>query len=285
MRIANVNGRATILTAVDRGIDVESASNGKYGQDWRSLYENWDEFRDWAQGVHTLDEVHFTRSQLGSPSPQPRQIVATGLNYSTHIAEAGYEQSDILPPTFTKFPSSLAGPDVEVTIPPGGKVDWEVELVLIIGKTAHKVGVADAWKHIAGVTVGQDITERGMQFDGPHVQWSLPKSLPNFSPVGPWLVTADELQDRDNLRMTCKIDGQTVQDAHTSGMVFAVDRLLSTISETLTLYPGDIMFTGTPDGVGMAQNPQRWLKPGEVLVSAIEGVGDMRQVFVASPSS
>lgn len=124
-----------------------------------------------------------------------------------------------------------------------------------------------------------------MQFDGPHVQWSLPKSLPNFSPVGPWLVTADELQDRDNLRMTCKIDGQTVQDAHTSGMVFAVDRLLSTISETLTLYPGDIMFTGTPDGVGMAQNPQRWLKPGEVLVSAIEGVGDMRQVFVASPSS
>lgn len=285
MRIANVNGRPTILTGVDRGIDVESASNGKYGRDWRTLYENWGPFRDWAEGVDAKDEIRFTRSQLGSPSPQPRQIVATGLNYRSHVAEAGFTQSEILPPTFTKFPSSLAGPDVEVAIPPDGKVDWEVELVLIIGKTADNVEVADAWQHIAGVTIGQDITERGMQFDGPHVQWCLPKSFPNFSPVGPWLVTADELQDRNDLRMTCAIDGGLVQDARTSGMIFAVDRLLSTVSETITLYPGDIMFTGTPDGVGMAQNPQRWLQPGEVLVSSIEDIGEMRQVFVKSSNS
>ncbi|MGW4395999.1 fumarylacetoacetate hydrolase family protein [Amycolatopsis nivea] len=280
MKLANVDGRAVLLTADDRGIDVAKASGGLFGLG--SLYRNWTEFQAWAEKVTAEPDVVFTRTQLGSPSPEPRQIVAIGLNYDAHAAESGFTAPDGLPPVFTKFVSALTGPDVEVVLPPGGNVDWEVELVAVVGQTAYRVAESEAWEHLAGVTIGQDLSERVSQLAGPAPQFSLGKSFPDFAPVGPWLVTPDELADRDNLALGCAVDGETVQDGRTSELIFPVARLISALSQTITLYPGDLVFTGTPSGVGVGRTPQRFLQAGEELVSWIEGLGEMRQTFVAA---
>lgn len=281
MRIANVDGRAVLLTTDSSGIDVAVASDGKFGPQLPSIYEDWESFRAWAEEqTDAPADVHFDRDQLHSPSPAPRQIVAIGLNYSAHAAESGFEAPIGLPPTFTKFVSSLAGPDCEVVLPPGGHTDWEVELVAVIGRTAKDVAEADAWEHVAGVAVGQDISERVSQLAGPAPQFSLGKSFPNFAPVGPWLVTPDSLPDRDDLALGCAVDGETVQDGRTKDLIVPVARLVAELSRTLTLFPGDILFTGTPSGVGVGRTPQRFLQPGETLVSWIEGIGELHQTFV-----
>lgn len=285
MRIATIADRAVLLTADDRGIDIARASEGKFGPDPAHIYENWDGFRAWADQVPRQADVTFTREQIGPPSPRPRQIVAIGLNYHEHAAESGFAAPDRLPPTFTKFVSSLAGPDVEVTLPEGGNVDWEVELVVVIGRTATGVGREAAWEHVAGVTIGQDISERVSQLAGPAPQFSLGKSFPNFAPTGPWLVTPDELPNKDDLALGCTVGGEQMQSGRTRDLIFPVPELVSALSRTITLFPGDLIFTGTPAGVGVGRNPQRFLRPGEELVSRIEGVGEMRQVFVAAPTA
>ncbi|RJQ81269.1 fumarylacetoacetate hydrolase family protein [Pseudonocardiaceae bacterium YIM PH 21723] len=282
MKLANVDGRAVLLTADDTGIDIETASGGKFGPGLASVYENWDAFQGWAQQSPAEPAIVFTRTQLGSPSPAPRQIIAIGLNYDAHAAESGFEAPRGLPPTFTKFVSALTGPDAEVVLPAGGDVDWEVELVIVIGRTATRVAEADAWDHVAGVTIGQDLSERITQLAGPAPQFSLGKSFPGFAPVGPWLVTTDELADRDDLGLGCAVDGETMQDGRTRDLIFPVARLISALSQTITLHPGDLLFTGTPAGVGMGRTPKRFLGAGERLVSWIEGIGEMRQTFVAA---
>lgn len=281
MRLANVDGRAVLLTADDRGVDVERASAGRFGPSPTGIYEAWDDFRAWAEGADAQPDVVFDRAQLGSPSPAPRQILAIGLNYSEHAAESGFDVPDTVPPTFTKFVSALSGPDSVVTLPPGGHTDWEVELVVVIGRTAHHVAAADAWDHVAGLTVGQDISERIAQMAGPSAQFSLGKSFPGFAPVGPWLVTADEVPDRDDLALGCAIDGETVQDGRTRDLIFPVAALIEKLSGILTLLPGDLIFTGTPSGVGMGRTPQRFLRDGERVESWIEGIGTLHQTFVA----
>ena len=281
MRIANVDGRAVLLTTDSSGIDVAVASAGKLGPQLPSVYEDWESFRAWAEGQTDVPaDVHFDRDQLHSPSPAPRQIVAIGLNYSAHAAESGFEAPTGLPPIFTKFVSSLAGPDCEVVLPPGGHTDWEVELVAVIGRTAKDVAEADAWDHVAGLAVGQDISERLSQLAGPAPQFSLGKSFPRFAPVGPWLVSPDSVPDRDDLALGCAVGSETVQDGRTKDLIVPVARLVAELSRTLTLFPGDILFTGTPSGVGVGRTPQRFLQPGETLVSWIEGIGEMHQTFV-----
>lgn len=286
MRLATVANRAVLLTADDHGIDIAEASAGKFGPHPADIYDNWDSFRAWVaeapQQLTQHADVTFSREQLGPPSPRPRQIVAIGLNYRDHAAESGFAAPDRLPPTFTKFISSLAGPDVAVTLPEGGNVDWEVELVVVIGRTASNVRSEAAWDHVAGVTIGQDISERVSQLSGPAPQFSLGKSFPNFAPTGPYLVTPDELRDKDDLTLACTIDGETMQSGRTRDLIFPVAALISELSRTITLYPGDLIFTGTPAGVGVGRNPQRFLRPGEELVSRIDGIGEIRQVFVAA---
>lgn len=281
MRLANVNGRAVLLTADDQGVDVALASAGKFGPGLSGIYEDWAGFCSWAESV-PMDApvVAFASRDLGSPSPEPRQIVAVGLNYQAHAAESGFEAPDQLPPTFTKFTSALAGPYVDVVLPPGGNTDWEVELVVVIGHQATKVDESEAWECVAGLTVGQDISERVSQLAGPAPQFSLGKSFPNFAPVGPWLVTSNSLPNRDDLAMRCSIDGEVVQDGRTGDLIFSVPSLISKLSQTITLFPGDLIFTGTPAGVGVGRTPQRFLQAGEELHSWIEGIGEMRQVFV-----
>ncbi|MGW3149521.1 fumarylacetoacetate hydrolase family protein [Streptomyces sp. NPDC001177] len=226
--------------------------------------------------------MHFSATDLGCPSPAPRQIIAVGLNYREHAAESGFAVPDGLPPVFTKFVSSLTGPDTTVTLPPNGHTDWEVELVVIIGHEARHVGEGDAWSTVAGVTVGQDLSERISQLQGPAPQFSIGKSFGGFAPVGPWLVTPDELLDCDDLALGCSVNGETVQEARTSELIFPVSELIARLSRTITLFPGDLIFTGTPAGVGQGRSPQRFLQPGDVLESWIVGVGNLRQRFVAA---
>jgi 2-keto-4-pentenoate hydratase/2-oxohepta-3-ene-1,7-dioic acid hydratase in catechol pathway len=200
-------------------------------------------------------------------------VFAIGLNYRGHAEESGMDLPSV-PATFTKFPASLSGPfdDVEIV---GGTVDWEVELVAVIGTRADRVAEADAWSHIAGLTVGQDISDRTLQFAA-GAQFSLGKSRRGYGPMGPWLVTIDELRDPDDLALGCSVDGDTVQDARTSDLIFSIPQLVAELSAVLPLVPGDVIFTGTPAGIGATRQPARFLAPGQLLESWIEGIGAIR---------
>ncbi|MFB6549445.1 fumarylacetoacetate hydrolase family protein [Streptomyces sp. NPDC056405] len=279
MRIANLSGRLALI-AGDRAIDVEHASGGTFGADPQAVYERWDEFRTWAAGADLPAGVSFDASDLGSPAPAPRQTLAIGLNYRDHAAESGFIAPDGLPPVFTKYVTSISGPVTEVTLPPGGHTDWEVELVAVISARAEKVTEADAWNYIAGLAVGQDISERVSQLAGPVPQFSLGKSYPGFAPIGPWLITPDEFDNPDDLELQCAINGEEVQKGRTRDLIFSVPALIAGLSAVLPLLPGDVIFTGTPAGVGLGRDPQRFLAHGDELVSTIEGIGELRQTFV-----
>jgi 2-keto-4-pentenoate hydratase/2-oxohepta-3-ene-1,7-dioic acid hydratase in catechol pathway len=182
--------------------------------------------------------------------------------------------------TFTKFPTSIVGQEHVVALPEG-HVDWEVELVVAISVRAHHVSRENAWDHIAGVTIGQDLSERVIQLQGKSPQFSLGKSYPGFGPTGPWLVTPDELANRDDLAIGCVLSDQQVQSSRTSMMIYDVPELIARLSAVCPLLPGDIIFTGTPAGVGNRMEPQRFIGPDDVLVSTIEGVGTLTTRFAA----
>ena len=192
--------------------------------------------------------------------PRPRQVFAIGLNYAEHAAEAGYPP-DSMPVTFTKFPSSIVGPDAVVELPEG-HVDWEVELVVVIGREAHKVDRESAWDHVAGLTIGQDLSERITQLQGSAPQFSLGKSFPGFGPTGPWLVTPDEFADTDDLAISCSLSGEGMQSSRTSMMLYDVPELLVRLSAVCPLLPGDIIFSGTPSGIGNRRTPPRFIGAG-----------------------
>ncbi|MEU3862512.1 fumarylacetoacetate hydrolase family protein [Streptomyces sp. NPDC028722] len=279
MRIANLGGRLAVVTD-GRAIDVHTASDALFSPDPQAVYSRWAEFRAWAGTADLTGGKPFDAADLGAPAPAPRQLFAIGLNYREHVAEAGFTTPHGMPPVFTKFVTALTGPVTEVTLPPGGHTDWEVELVVVLGKEARDVAESDAWSHVAGLTVGQDISERVLQMDGPAPQFSLGKSYPGFAPTGPWLVTPDEFDDPDDLELTCAVNGEEVQRGRSGQLIFSVPALIAKLSGVLPLFPGDLIFTGTPAGVGLGRTPQRWLAPGDELVSSIEGIGELRQRFV-----
>ena len=281
MRVANLAGRLVMLRD-DLAVDVAEASGGRFAADPQAIYAQWDAFVSWAANASLPEGVPFDPAQLGSPVPAPGQVFAIGLNFDAHAAEAGFVTPETEPPVFTKFASSITGPYCDVTIPTGGNVDWEVEVVAAIGRTADHVRAADAWSHIAGLAVGQDISERVLQMAAAPPQFSLAKSYANFGPVGPWLVSVDEFDDPDDLELGCAINGETIQKGRTSEMIFPVPALIEKLSAVLPLRPGDIIFTGTPAGVGLGREPQRWLQPGDDLVSWVGGIGEIRQRFVAA---
>jgi 2-keto-4-pentenoate hydratase/2-oxohepta-3-ene-1,7-dioic acid hydratase in catechol pathway len=278
MKLANLRGRATIVTSAG-GVDVEKASQGRFAADPQGLFDDWDECLEWAAGARLDPTVGVVDAELGPPVPRPRQVFGIGLNYRAHAEEASLPIPDS-PATFTKFPTCLTGPSADVELP-SAMVDWEVELVVVIGRLARRVPAEAAWQHVAGLMVGQDLSERVVQWAA-GAQFSLGKSFPGFGPTGPWLVTPDEIANPDDLELGCSIDGETVQKARTSDMVFPVPRLIAELSAVLPLLPGDIIFTGTPAGVGASRQPPRFLKPGEVLTSYVEGVGTIRNRLVAS---
>lgn len=270
MRVANVAGRLAIASGTE-WVDVALASDGRFSSEPQAIYDRWDEFCSWASSGVAADAPRVS-GQLGTPVPAPRQLIAIGLNYRAHALESNLAIPEH-PVVFAKFQSSLAGPDAVVELPSDG-VDWEVELVIVIGREAHEVPVEKGWDYVAGLTIGQDLSWREVQTRGPAPQFAIGKSYPGFSPVGPAVVTPDELADKDDLAISCALDGEVLQDGRTSDLIFPVAELVSRLSQSLTLYPGDLIFTGTPSGVGMGRNPKRYLVPG-ALVSTIEGLGDL----------
>jgi 2,4-didehydro-3-deoxy-L-rhamnonate hydrolase len=281
MRIANVGGRCKLV--VDGGqVDVESASNGRFGPDLARVYERFDEVRRWADGVTEAVEPWEPRS-AGPPAPAPRQVFAVALNYADHAAESGLEAPSA-PLVFAKYSSSLSGPVTDVVLP-DGSVDWEVELIAVVGATGRNVPVTRAWNHIAGLTVGQDLSERQLQLSGPAPQFGLAKSFAGFSPTGPVLITSDHFDQPDDISLGCDLNGEEVQKGRTMDMVFSVPELVSYLSSVVTLLPGDLIFTGTPPGVGMSRTPARYLQEGDRLRSWIEGIGELEQTFVSQAAT
>lgn len=208
------------------------------------------------------------------------KFICIGLNYSDHAAESGMA----VPPEpviFMKATSAICGPNDTVLIPRGSdKTDWEVELGVVIGKTAKYVSQADALDYVAGYCVSHDVSERAFQTERSG-QWTKGKSCDTFGPIGPWLVTKDEIPDPQALSMWLTVNGQKMQDGSSQTMVYNVAFLVSYLSQFMSLHPGDVISTGTPPGVGMGMKPQRYLKPGDVVELGIQGLGSQRQVFAA----
>jgi 2-keto-4-pentenoate hydratase/2-oxohepta-3-ene-1,7-dioic acid hydratase in catechol pathway len=277
MKFANLNHRLTLVCPDGSGLDVAQASSGRFPADPQLAFAQWDELCDWAQ-AHSSGDLEIDVSRLRAPVPQPGQIFAIGLNYVAHAAESRLDVPTT-PPVFTKFLSSLSGPVTEV-VHPGGSVDWEVELVAVVGRGGHRIPETEAWDHLAGLTVGQDISERELQLAGAPAQFSLGKSYPGFAPTGPWVVTTDELPDPEDLELGCAINGEQVQKGRTSEMVFPVAELVARLSAVTPLSPGDLIFTGTPAGVGIGRDPKRYLSVGDELTSYVDGIGELRQTFV-----
>jgi 2,4-didehydro-3-deoxy-L-rhamnonate hydrolase len=275
MKLANHDGRAAVVIG-DEIADVEMASDGRFGSDPMALFDEWGAFVEFASTVSTTTGP-LVEASLGNPVPRPHQVFAIGLNYRGHAEESGADLPAV-PAVFTKFPTSLAGPFDDVTIV-GDTVDWEVELVAVVGRRADGVAEPDAWTYLAGVTVGQDISDRHLQFAAGG-QFSLGKSRRGYGPVGPWLVTADELEDPNDLALGCSVNGETMQDARTNDLVFTIPQLVAELSAVLPLLPGDLIFSGTPAGVGIVRKPPRFLKPGDALETWIEGIGTMRNRMV-----
>lgn len=280
MKIANHQSRAVILVDEKYGFDVAEASSSRFGPDIHSVYDNWDDFVSWA-ATATGDSLEISAEKLGPLTPRPLQSLGIGLNYDDHVNESGFGRPDKLPPVFPKFQSSISGPYETVKLVDGGKNDWEVELVIIIGRSAHQISEGTGWDHVAGVTVGQDLSERTTQLAGPAPQFGLGKSFPGYSPQGPWLVTPDEFVNRDDLAISCTLDGKEVQRGRTSQMIFDVPALVEKLSQVLTLQPGDAIYSGTPSGVGFTREPEWLIQPGQTLISTIEGIGSIRQEFTS----
>jgi 2,4-diketo-3-deoxy-L-fuconate hydrolase len=216
--------------------------------------------------------------RLGCPVGGVGKIVCVGLNYADHAAEAGM-QAPAEPVLFMKAVTSLSGPNDEVRIPPGSlKTDWEVELGMVIGTRASHVDEAAALQHVAGYVLANDVSERSYQIERGG-QWVKGKSYDTFAPIGPWLVTADEVADPHALDLWLEVNGQRVQNGNTRNVIFGLPQVIAYISQFMTLEPGDIVLTGTPAGVGLGQKPAPWfLKPGDVVRLGSSGLGEQRQV-------
>lgn len=209
------------------------------------------------------------------------KLIAIGLNYADHAAEANMALPEE-PIVFFKATSSICGPNDAVEIPRGStKTDWEVELGVVIGTRAKYVSEADALSHVAGYCILNDVSERDFQLHRSG-QWVKGKSHDTFAPMGPWLVTADEVPDPQNLAMSLSVNGQSMQDGSTRTMHFSVATVISHLSQFMTLHPGDVIATGTPPGVGMGQKPQVYLREGDEMVLSIEGLGEQRQTCIAA---
>jgi 2-keto-4-pentenoate hydratase/2-oxohepta-3-ene-1,7-dioic acid hydratase in catechol pathway len=200
------------------------------------------------------------------------------LNYRDHAQEAGLELPTS-PMVFTKFPASVTGPYATIELP-AGSVDFEIELVAVIGRRAYRVAERDGWSHIAGLTVGQDLSERQLQLQPPAPQqYNLAKSFAGFAPIGPCLVTPDEFPDPDDIALGCLLNGEQMQKAHTGELIFPIPALVAYLSAVLPLLPGDLILTGTPSGIGWARTPPRFIQPGDELTSYVDGIGAMRHRF------
>ena len=278
MHLGSVDGRA-VLVSGHQALDVATASGEALPADPVALLERWDDLVAWAPDADWVTAYDVTAERLGPPVPTPRQVFAIGLNYAPHAAETGFTPP-AQPMVFTKFPTCIVGPVADVSLPPGN-VDWEIEVVAVVGRGGFRIPREQAWDALAGLTIGQDLSARVAQLAGTPPQFSLAKSHPGFGPTGPVLVSTDEFADREDIGFESRLGDEVIQHGRTSQLIFPVDVLVEHISATCPLLPGDLIFTGTPGGVGNRREPPRFLHDGHVLTSRMDEVGEIRQTFVA----
>lgn len=271
-RFANVAGRAALVDEFGHWFDAHRITNGAVASDPMEAWRHLDDLHR-ATGLlegATPDGL-LAEADVRAPIPTPRSVFAVGLNYRSHAAEAEMALPEF-PLVFTKFPSCLAGPHDDVVLG-GVSDDYEAELVAVIGRGGRFIRHEDAWDHVGGLTVGQDISDRALQFAVTPPHFDLGKSRDTYGPTGPVVVSPDSFADPNDLEITCDVNGKRRQHDRTSNLIFSVPALVSYLSEILTLSPGDLIFTGTPEGVGAAA--LTFLKPGDVIVTNIEGIGAM----------
>jgi 2-keto-4-pentenoate hydratase/2-oxohepta-3-ene-1,7-dioic acid hydratase in catechol pathway len=257
-------------------VDVSS-----FGEDFGERFFETDglnRLKKFLQSNTSLPEVSVSR--FGSPIVRPSKIVCIGLNYADHAKESNMELPKE-PIVFFKSTTALTGPNDNLIIPKNStQTDWEVELAVVIGKKATYVSEADALKYVAGYALHNDYSEREFQLHRGG-QWVKGKSADSFAPIGPYLVTPDEVKDIDNTKLWLKVNGKTMQDGTTANLVFKVPFLVSYLSQFMTLLPGDVISTGTPAGVGLGMKPPLYLKAGDVIELGIEGMGEQKQTAIA----
>jgi 2-keto-4-pentenoate hydratase/2-oxohepta-3-ene-1,7-dioic acid hydratase in catechol pathway len=278
MRFVNAAGRAGVL--VDGRVhDLATISGGAISSDpMVVIREQWDDARAATATGATGGGVAVEDVALGPPVPAPHAVFAVAKNYRAHAEETGSAPSE-LPGIFTKYPTSINGPFGAVVLPAGrDQNDWEAELAFVVDGAGRHVDAGDAWDHVLGFLCAQDISERYTQFAAGG-QFNMGKSYDTFCPLGPALVTLDELADPTDLRIQCRINGRTTQDARTSELIFDIPALVAFLSSVCTLRAGDVCLTGTPAGVGMASGT--YLRDGDVIETEIEGVGLLRNRCVA----
>lgn len=268
------------------GLQLE---NGKridvsaFGEDYNENFfgnSGVNRLRAWLKDNRDSCPEVSDQTRLGSPIVRPSKLICVGLNYAKHAAESGMDTPKE-PVLFFKATSAIVGPFDDVVIPKNStKTDWEVELAVIIGKKASYVSKENALDHVAGYVLHNDYSERAFQIERGG-QWVKGKSCDTFAPLGPFVASADEIKDPNSLQLWLKLNGETMQNSTTEDFVFNVQTLVSYISEFMTLLPGDVISTGTPAGVGMGLNPQRYLKPGDVVELGIEGLGVSKQTVKA----
>jgi 2-keto-4-pentenoate hydratase/2-oxohepta-3-ene-1,7-dioic acid hydratase in catechol pathway len=287
MRFATIQTWAGPRAAVLRDrhyIDVH-ASDPHVPPTVRQILEGGPElFAKINQVAERTDVIQYeaAKVQFYAPVHDPRKIICIGLNYKDHAAETGaaLPKDPIL---FSKYPTALIGHNEAIVLPPvSQEVDYEAELVIIIGKRGKNIPAAAAREYVAGYTVGHDVSARDWQLKKDGKQWMVGKTFDTFAPAGPHLVTADEVPDPQNLAIKLRLNGQTMQDSSTKQLIFGVGDLLAYISQVVTLEPGDLIYTGTPPGVGIARKPPVYLKGGDVVEVEIEGLGVLRNPVVQS---
>ena len=228
--------------------------------------------------VQSRTRIAMEKVRLLAPVANPPRIFGIGVNYAEHAAESGTRMRDV-PTVFMVLSSAVVGPGAKVVLPKNSSmVDYEAELAVVIGKAGHRIAASEWEEHVFGYTIMNDVSARDVQ--RATSQWSLAKSFPTFAPMGPWVVTKDEIADPHRLGISLTIGGERLQDANTSQMIYKIPALIEYLSGIVPLAVGDVISTGTPAGVGMGRTPQRWLKAGEEMIIAIEGIGELRNPVV-----
>ncbi len=269
-RLASIDDRA-VLIQNDGIYDLEKHSNGRFTSDPMHAIAGFRELHEVAGELGSQPDAPLDGARLGICVPRPQKIFGIGLNYRAHAEESGMDIPST-PLVFTKFPSCLTGPADDVVIY-GPSTDWEAELVVVMGTRARDIAAQDAWDHIAGLTCGQDVSERVLQFATRPPHFDLGKSYDTYGPIGPAVVSPDQLSDPSDLAITCDVNEERKQDARTSDLIFSIPELVAYISAVCTLEPGDLIFTGTPSGVGVKAGT--FLEPGDTVTTTIEGIGTM----------
>lgn len=288
MRMANHDGRGALIVrdddgvGVDRVVDVERASDGALGSDPMLLsdLDHHPALREIAGRVVATEWPVLDMAALGAPVPRPPKGFGVALNYRQHAIESGLALPTE-PHLFGKMENCVCGPFDDIVVPTARhEVDYEAELVIVFGRTCKQATASEAWSYLAGVTCGQDISDRGEQFRLPVKQFTVAKTYDTFGPIGPFLVTADEFDDPNALAMEGRLNGQVMQHTNTDDLIFDVPAIVEWLSRFITFVPGDLIWTGTPGGVGEAQKPPRFLRDGDVVETEIAGIGTMRNAVV-----